>query len=434
MSGNMTIDGVVVEARIDIADKKRSVQIVDQTLLTIASTRQSEQELWRFVEMLRRTGADILEIDDYAMKRLCKRFEFEGSEEEAGTEDSMSQLLLSLSFAYRVSNPFPDFFASVPYEIRKTIKFLIFPIDIIARLFENKRGNNGSHLFDSWSGWCSRQGMRIIVEVPLESFSQWKFPLDRQADRQLDFQKDGILDAAHYSYEQICDYVTRAKAEVLRIKGLERNALPFDFNQIQKLQRELGVEVEICAGNAGYMATALAVEAIKSGAGYVTTSFAGGKGSKAAAFEEVVMAKTLLLNLGTNGENFSLLQRMTEVYQRLTGTATNPMKPITGSDIFHYESGIHAAGMMKNHAIYEPYPPEMVGKRRELLLGKHTGSYALHMKLRQWDIDVSPEMFERLLESLRSLSVEWKRGLLDREVLALVRGTIYGANRRHDIT
>ncbi|MFZ3090609.1 MAG: hypothetical protein WA240_08310 [Nitrospirota bacterium] len=45
-------------------------------------------------------------------------------------------------------------------------------------------------------------------------------------------------------------------------------------------------------------------------------------------------------------------------------------KPIVGSGVFTYESGIHADGVIKYPPCYEPFPPEDVGAKRRLITQK----------------------------------------------------------------
>lgn len=60
-------------------------------------------------------------------------------------------------------------------------------------------------------------------------------------------------------------------------------------------------------------------------------------------------------------------------------------KPVVGANAFAHESGIHAAGVIENSDTFETgvMKPEMVGARREFVLGKHTGTHAVRKHLKQ---------------------------------------------------
>ena len=69
-----------------------------------------------------------------------------------------------------------------------------------------------------------------------------------------------------------------------------------------------------------------------------------------------------------------------------------------------------------------------------MLLGKHSGAKALKTKLQHWNVEVSSEALDGLLDDLRTLSITLKRNLLDDEVLRVVKEGVYATNRRYDIT
>lgn len=55
-------------------------------------------------------------------------------------------------------------------------------------------------------------------------------------------------------------------------------------------------------------------------------------------------------------------------------------KAIVGKNIFSHESGIHTAGIIKNPFTYEPFPPELVGGRRSLMIGQTSGTEVVRIK------------------------------------------------------
>ncbi len=87
------------------------------------------------------------------------------------------------------------------------------------------------------------------------------------------------------------------------------------------------------------------------------------------ALEEVAIA----LDHGYGVESMAL----TEVYDlaqliaNRTGIPLAPNKAVVGENAFTHESGIHTDGTLKDDSMYEPYPPEKVGRERRLALGKH---------------------------------------------------------------
>jgi hypothetical protein len=95
-------------------------------------------------------------------------------------------------------------------------------------------------------------------------------------------------------------------------------------------------------------------------------------------------------------------------------------KAVVGENAFSHESGIHVHGVINNPATYEPVMPEVVGKRRRIVLGKHSGTHAVLEVLKQHGFNLSPEETRRVLERVKELGDMGMRvteELLLREVL-----------------
>ncbi|RLG25875.1 isopropylmalate synthase [Methanosarcinales archaeon] len=58
-------------------------------------------------------------------------------------------------------------------------------------------------------------------------------------------------------------------------------------------------------------------------------------------------------------------------------------KALVGRNVFAHESGIHAAGVIKNPFTYEPYPPELIGAERQLLIGDSSGLEVIRHKVEE---------------------------------------------------
>ncbi|MEA3255711.1 MAG: isopropylmalate synthase [Candidatus Altiarchaeota archaeon] len=58
-------------------------------------------------------------------------------------------------------------------------------------------------------------------------------------------------------------------------------------------------------------------------------------------------------------------------------------KAIVGENIFAHESGIHTAGIIANPFTYEPFPPELVGGRRKLMVGDSSGREVVRKKVEE---------------------------------------------------
>lgn len=69
--------------------------------------------------------------------------------------------------------------------------------------------------------------------------------------------------------------------------------------------------------------------------------------------------------------------------EREIGIRVPRNKSVVGKNIFSHESGIHAAGIIKNPFTYEPYPPEIVGGKRQLMIGDSSGLEVIRFKVEE---------------------------------------------------
>jgi homocitrate synthase NifV len=154
----------------------------------------------------------------------------------------------------------------------------------------------------------------------------------------------------------------------------------------------------------------------------ITTSFAGCKNN--AATEEVLMAMRLALRHKPN-RDLTVLPQLVWLYERFTGKPISNKKPIIGKHIFQVEAGIHVDGINKNPATYEAYAPSLVGGRFELIIGKHSGSKAIRLKLEEFGVGVTEELtIDKILRRVKSFCTEYRRSLSDEEFMLIVKEVI----------
>ena len=143
---------------------------------------------------------------------------------------------------------------------------------------------------------------------------------------------------------------------------------------VQKVRRSLNdFPLSIHLHNDFGLANANAVAGVLAGARFVTTTVNGiGERAGNVPLQPFVLSCELLYGIPT-GIELEHLKALSELVADRSGVAVHPNAPVVGSNVFSHESGIHVKAVMEDPATYEPYPPELVGQRRTLALGKHTG-------------------------------------------------------------
>jgi len=206
------------------------------------------------------------------------------------------------------------------------------------------------------------------------------------------------------------------------------------YEVISRLIDATGIEIEMHTHNDFGMATANALAGVKAGARFIGVTVNGlGERAGNAALEEVAMALKCLfdLHLGVNTRDFL---NLCEYVARASGRTLYPSKPIIGANTFAHESGIHADGVLKNPSTYEVFSPEEVGLERQIIIGKHSGSKAVKMKFLEYGIDLSDEDADGLLAVVRSVTIDMKRHLFDKELMYIYEDYLYERKQPREIS
>jgi D-citramalate synthase len=134
------------------------------------------------------------------------------------------------------------------------------------------------------------------------------------------------------------------------------------------------------------------------------------------ALEEVAIA----LDHGYGVETMDLehVYELAQIVANTTGVPLAPNKAVVGENAFTHESGIHTDGTLKDDAMYEPYPPEKVGRERRLVLGKHAGRAGVRAALDEHGIDVTDDELASVVQRVKQLGDRGKR-VTDADLLTI---------------
>lgn len=192
------------------------------------------------------------------------------------------------------------------------------------------------------------------------------------------------------------------------------------YHKVQHLVCSLNIPVEMHTHNDLGLATANTLAGIQAGALSVNTTVNGlGERAGNAALEEVVMALRRIYGMEVGIETERLLA-LSRLVARASNCSVPPWKAIVGDNAFAHESGIHAHGILKNPATYEPFSPAEVGREHRLVVGKHSGRHLVLSVLQKQGIRLNSEEIQSLLEAVRHQAMQVKRSLTLKELLSLI--------------
>jgi len=168
---------------------------------------------------------------------------------------------------------------------------------------------------------------------------------------------------------------------------------------INTINAAIDFPLEVYNHNDFGMATANAMAAIRGGAVSLVVSVGGlGDGTGNAAMEEIVMAMRYLEDLEMGIET-SKFREIAEYVAKASARAIPIWKAIVGTNVFAHESGIHADGVIKNPKNYE----------------------AILHKFKEYDIELTDKEANDILAMTRTMSVDLKRPLFDKELMYIYK-------------
>jgi D-citramalate synthase len=134
------------------------------------------------------------------------------------------------------------------------------------------------------------------------------------------------------------------------------------------------------------------------------------------ALEEVAIA--LDHGYGVEPMDLTEVHDLAQLIAKLTGIPLAPNKAVVGENAFTHESGIHTDGTLKDDAMYEPYPPEKVGRERRLALGKHAGRAGIEAALDEHGFDLDDDGIGEVVKRVKEIGDRGKR-VTDADLLTI---------------
>lgn len=242
----------------------------------------------------------------------------------------------------------------------------------------------------------------LIVELSAEDATR--------ADR--DFLKDLFRAGVDEGVKRLCICDTVSKMMPEQIRDLFSDfSESFDVPLATHCHDDFGVAV------------ANTISAIRAGAREFHATMNGlGERAGNAALEEIVLALSEFYDYETNVSLGDLLE-VSKVVEEYTGVPISPTKAVIGANAFAHEAGIHTHGVLAEASTYEPVSPEIVGQRRRLIFGKHTGRHAVEKELERKGLDASEEQVEDIFKRVKDLGDRGKL-VTDAEWSAIVDDVI----------
>jgi D-citramalate synthase len=160
------------------------------------------------------------------------------------------------------------------------------------------------------------------------------------------------------------------------------------------------------------------IAALKNGAScaHVTVNGLGERAGNT-PFEEVVMSLEILYEYRTRIK-CEEIYHLSSLVSRLTGVPLPVNKAIVGEMAFTHESGIHAHGIIREPSTYESIKPEMIGRKRRIVLGKHSGTASVEAALNEMKYTPTDHQLTEIVGRIKQMSDAGKR-VSDTDLMAV---------------
>ncbi len=248
--------------------------------------------------------------------------------------------------------------------------------------------------------------------------------IERQVPAALDMGFDvcvGGEDASradHIFLMRVIETAQRAGAKRFRYADTVGIMEPFSTIDIfQQMSAVCDLELEMHAHDDLGLATANTLAAIRGGASHVNTTVHGlGERAGNAALEEVVMGLKHLYKIdsGVDLRNYSVLSSL---IAKSSGRPVAWQKSLVGDGVFTHEAGIHVDGLMKDPLNYQGVDPADMGRRHQLVLGKHSGSQAVLHAYHELGLSLRRDQAGSILCSIRNFVTRTKRSPQGKDLL-----------------
>ncbi|NSW91527.1 MAG: homoaconitate hydratase [Firmicutes bacterium] len=186
-------------------------------------------------------------------------------------------------------------------------------------------------------------------------------------------------------------------------------ATPEAMAYLTKLVKSwVDVPVAVHCHNDFGLALACTLACLKEGAdcAHVTVNGLGEKSGNA-DIAELAIALHGLYGIETNLK-LDKLYDLSKLVEEITKVPVSPMRPVVGDMVFTRESGLVVAQMLSYPPSVEGYAPEVVGRKREVSLGKKSGKKSIEYALDQVNVELSEDKIDILLEEVKAFSTQKK--------------------------
>lgn len=153
------------------------------------------------------------------------------------------------------------------------------------------------------------------------------------------------------------------------------------YNFVKKIKSTTNIKLNVHCHNDLGLATANSLAAFEAGVSMIDVSVNGlGERVGIAPLSEVCMILKHLYDV-QNDWKLDMIPKISKKVEDFSGLKLTKNSPIVGENAFKHKAGLHVTAVLKDPIFYEPFPAELVGRKREFTLDKMAGKQSVRKKI-----------------------------------------------------
>lgn len=222
---------------------------------------------------------------------------------------------------------------------------------------------------------------------------------------------------------KIVNVAESAGADIINIPdtvGIIKPSSFYEFIKTIKENQKSNIPLAVHCHNDFGLAAANSLMAFEAGADQIQVTVNGiGERAGNASLPDVVMSLKSLYGANTNIKT-EYLTETSKLVEKKTGIRIMSTTPIVGKNAFSHESGIHAQGVLIDSETFEPglMTPEMVGQKRHIVLGKHTGRFSVKSVLENSNLEPTDSQINEIMEKIKEIGDKGRK-VTDADLFAI---------------
>ena len=200
---------------------------------------------------------------------------------------------------------------------------------------------------------------------------------------------------------RVANAAADAGAERISVPDTAGVMIPSEVGPLfQTLSRKTKAELDGHFHNDLGMAVANSLEAIKNGAPCIHVT-CNNLGERCGITDLSTFAIVAKLHFGHEKIRLEKLPEVSLLVERFSGILMSAQTPVVGENAFSHKGGLHTAAVLVDPRTYEAFPPELIGRHRDIIVDKYAGRPAVKAKLEKAGINLSEDQLSEVLKLIK---------------------------------